>query len=367
MRRLGFHYNYYFNKYERGSTYSINSLLGVKYLVEDKENKENLHPYFLDSQTFEKLDISTEKIGYYYNPKAINLGFISDKSGSYFVNEGKESSLTGKIHWFDHFEYQNEIFKTINNQVNDTIFKPLEIVSVFTNVDYVEDEYGVKTYQNIRRGNTVKITFKVQDEALNMPLYFGEKNNYEKATFTLDEERIVNNYWTNGIASFPDTEDHLHELIIRFNEDVESIELVTELYYEDLNVSNLYLNALKENEFVVNKVENSLTSKGYKGTINVSDSNKDLVFTLPHKDGIKVFIDGKEQKTQTKLNIFTAVSLEKISVGSHQVTIKYQDDALVIALPITIVGVIGLIPLVIFYKKIEDSIFSFRKHEEVSN
>ena len=200
-----------------------------------------------------------------------------------------------------------------------------------------------------------------------MPLYFGEKNNYEKATFTLDEERIVNNYWTNGIASFPDTENHLHELIIRFNEDVESIELVTELYYEDLNVSNLYLNALKENEFVINKVENSLTSKGYKGTINVTDNNKDFVFTLPHKDGIKVLIDGKEQKTQTKLNIFTAVSLEKISVGTHQVTIKYQDDALAIALPITIVGVIGLIPLVIFYKKIEDSIFSFRKHEEVSN
>lgn len=367
MRKLGFHYNYYFNKYERGSTYSINSLLGIKYLVEDKENEENLHPYFLDCQTFEKLDISTEEIGYYYNPKAINLGFISDKSGSYYVNEGEESSLPGKIHWFDHFEYQNEIFKTINNQVNDTIFKPLEIVSVFTNVDYQEDEYGVKTYQHIRRGNTVKITFKVQDEALNMPLYFGEKNNYEKATFTLDEERIVNNYWTNGIASFPDTENHLHELIIRFNEDVESIELVTELYYEDLNVSGLYLNALKENEFVVTKVENSLTSKGYKGTINVADSNKDLVFTLPHKDGIKVFIDGKEQKTQTKLNIFTAVSLENVSAGNHQVTIKYQDDALVIALPITIVGVVGLVPLVIFYKKIEDSIFAFNKHEEVNN
>ena len=99
----------------------------------------------------------------------------------------------------------------------------------------------------------------------------------------------------------------------------------------------------------------------------MTDSNKDLVFTLPHKDGIKVLIDGKEQKTQTKLNIFTAVSLEKISVGTHQVTIKYQDDALAIALPITIVGVIGLIPLVIFYKKIEDSIFAFRKYEEVSN
>ena len=367
MRKLGFHYNYYFNKYERGSTYSINSLLGIKYLVEDIESEENQHPYFLDCQTFDKLDISTEEINYYYNPKAINLGFTSDKSGAYFVNEGEESELTGKIHWFDHFEYQNEIFKTINNQIDDQIFKPLEITKITTALEYEEDEYGVRTYKNVLRGKSIKIDFKVPDAAIDMPLYFGEKNNYEKATFTLDEERVTNNYWTNGIASFPDTEDHLHQLVVRFNEDVESIELITELYYEDLNVSNLYLNALKENEFVVTKVENTLTSKAYKGSISVSDNNKDLVFTLPHKNGIKVYIDGKEQKTQTKFNIFTAVSLENISGGNHQVTIKYQDNAMVVALPITIVGVIGLVPLVIFYKKIEDSIFAFKKQEEVSN
>ena len=367
MKKLGFHYNYYFNKYERGSTYSINSLLGIKYLVEDTENEENKHPYFLDCQTFEKLDFSTETTNYYYNPKAINLGFISDKSGAYFVNEGVESELTGKIHWFDHFEYQNEIFKTINNQIEDQIFKPLEIVDIDTTLEYEEDEYGIKTYQNVHRGNVVKISFKVTDEALGMPLYFGEKNNYEKAIFTLDDENIVNNYWTNGIASFPDTEDHLHELKIWFNEDADSIELVPELYYEDLNVSNLYLNSLKENEFVLAKIDNSLTSKAYKGSVNVVDNNKDLVFTLPHKDGIKVYIDGKTQKTQTKLNVFTAVSLANISTGDHQVTIKYQDNALVVALPITIVGIIGLVPLVIFYKKIEDSIFAFKKQEEVSD
>lgn len=365
MKKLGFHYNYFFNKYDRGSTYSINSLLGIKYLVEDINSKENKHPYFLDYQTFEKIDdISKDGINYYQNKRAINLGFISDKTSAYFINEGEVSQTTGNVHWFDHFEYQNSIFKTFNNSVKENIFKPLEITKLQTSLTYQEDEFGTKTYQGVRSGSTIKIRFKVQEEAIGMPLYFGEKSNYEKATFTLDKESITNNYWSNGIVSFPDTENHAHELVIKFTADVGQVELRPELYYEDLNVSKLYLDSLKAQEFVIDKVENSLTSKAYKGHINITDSHKDLIFTLPLKEGIKVFIDGKKQNTEIKFNVFTAVSLENISNGVHNVTIKFQDDALSISLPITIISVLGIAPLVIFYNKIEDVIFSYKKQKE---
>ena len=364
MKKLGYHYNYYFNKFDRGSTYSINSLLGIKYLVEDKESEENKHPYYLDSQAFVKLDISNnEGIDYYYNPHALNLGFMSDKTSSYFVNEGEESATSDAVHWFNHFEYQNEIFKTLNNAIQEDIFKPLEIVDFATSIEYQENEFGIKTYQNVHRGNVVRITFKVHDEAIGMPLYFGEKNNYEKASFVLNEETIINNYWSNGISSFADNEDHIHTLTIRFNEDVSQIELVPELYYEDLSVSKRYLDSLKIQGFEVERIENSLTSKSYKGHIDITDNNKDLIFTLPLKDGIKVYIDGKKQKTETKLNIFTAVSLENIEKGVHSVTIKYQDDAYFVAVPLSIIGVLSLIPLVIFYNRIEEAIFAYKKEE----
>ena len=46
--KLGFHYNWFWVKYDGGSTYAINSLLGIKYLIEDPTSIENIHPYFLD-------------------------------------------------------------------------------------------------------------------------------------------------------------------------------------------------------------------------------------------------------------------------------------------------------------------------------
>lgn len=368
MKKLGFHYNYFFNKYDHGSTYSINSLLGIKYLVEDEEASQNLHPYFLNYETFERIkSLEDDGINYYYNPRAIGLGFMSDKTSSYFINEGDRNAETDNVYWYDRLEYQNAIFGTFDRSINQKIFKPLEQVSFITPLDYEEDEFGIKTYLNVKKGNKVTITYSLPGEGKNMPVYFGEKNNFEQATFELNDEIMdVNNYWHNGIASVPESEIDMYTLIIRFDQDFDKVTLRPELYYEDLSVSKLYLDSLKNQEFVVDKISGSLTSKSYVGHINVTNNNKDLIFTLPIENNIKVLIDGKKQETFTKFNIFTAVSLEGLSNGTHNVTIKYQDTGLSVALPITIVSLLGIAPLIIFYNKVENFVFFKHKQEEIA-
>ena len=366
MRKIGFHYNYYFCKYDSGSTYAINSLLGVKYLLEDKYENENIHPYFLDSDTFEKLSIEdTNKVEYYYNPNALSVGFSADPTSSYFINEGNKSNTTDNVYWFDHFEYQNEIFKTIVGDINKDIFNPLELITFESTISYDTNEFGVKILKNIKRGDSIYMEYRLPVEGYDMPLYFGEKSNYEQAYFYVDNQRMMNNtYWHNGIVSFADTTSHVHRVRVSFNEDRDSFEFRPEMYYEDINVTKEYLNSLKSQEFVLEKVQNTFASKRFIGHIDVTNNNKDLIFTLPNQEGMKVYIDGKKQEVQTKLNVFTGVSLKDISTGTHKVEIRYQDTALIVAFPITIISLLGVVPLVMFYSKLEDKVFNRKKKEE---
>ena len=78
----------------------------------------------------------------------------------------------------------------------------------------------------------------------------------------------------------------------------------------------------------------------------------------------KTFVDGKLQKTFTKWNIFTAIDLSNVEIGKHTIKIEYQDIPFTLALPISITAVLGLVPLVIFYDKIELLLFKKRKEKE---
>ena len=365
MSKIGFHYNGFFSKYQDGSTYSINSLFGVKYLLEDKNLTTNFHPYFLESNTFEKIDIEDENgVAFYKNNNALSLGFSSDKTSSYFVNEGYRAE-SGNMYWFNHFEYQNEMFTELDRSIGQDIFKKMTINSITTTIPYETDEFGIRTYRDVKIGDTISINFSTPIKGYGMPLYFSEKNYNSNFNFFIDGYLIkCNTYWNKGIFSFAEKDTHNHTLIIRATKNVESTKLIPELYYEDLSVLNTYIANLKSQEFVVDKIVNKMTAVDYEGHINITNNNKNLLFTLPNETGISVFVDGKKMKSETKMNIFTAIDLSNVSIGEHKVVIQYQDKALVAALPVFFVTLLGFVPLVIYYDKIENLCTKKRKEDK---
>ena len=300
---------------------------------------------------------------FYKNNYAINLGLVSDKTTDNFISEGE--TVGDKVRWYDHFQYQNQIFKTFVNNYEEDIFIPLTITSFSTTVDYEVDEFGIVTYKNVKDGDQVTIDYKVPTAAYKYPLYFSEKECSEDAQYFLNgKTMLINTYWHNGIKSFKDTGSHHHSLVIRFVGDHESIVIRPELYYENLDIAKKYLSYLKDNSFVVKKINNNLTSRSYEGEMDVKENNKDLVFTLPYESGIRVYVDGKYKKAFTKWNIFTGIDLSDVEVGTHNIRIEYQDIPFTLSLPIAITSILGLIPLVIFYDKIELLLFKKRKKEE---
>ena len=372
MSKVGYHYNGFFSKFQAGSTYSITSLLGIKYILEDKNAYKNNHPYYLDYNTFNKLPITDGDVNFYHNPNAVNLAFVSDVTAKSFINEGNKAS-SGNVYWFDHFEYQNSMYRSINKSIGEDIFKPLKITDMKTyNLDYEEDEFGIKTFKNIKSTSSIRISFEVPEEGKNYPLYFSEKNYFKNANFYIDgKKKEINTYWNKGIFSFPNTSNSKHTLNIYFPTKMDKATIRPELYYEDLSVLQKYFDKIKEQEFVLDKVNNSLTKKSFSGHINITDNSKQLIFTLPYEKEIGVYVDGKKAKTMTKFNIFTGIDLSNYSVGNHKITIQYQDKFYALSLPVFFVSLGGFIPLVIFYAKVEENIIhkiaSRKKKKEEEN
>ncbi len=366
LYKLGFHYNYFFGKYENGSTYSINSLLGIKYLLEDTTASQKYKTGFLDYNTFNKLDLEgREGINYYLNPNVVSLGFLSDKTTSYFINEGTKSG-SGNTYWFDHFEYQNQLFRTLDNSIDEDIFKPLPITTVITDIEYTSDEFGTKTFKNAKAGEQITFKFNAPSEALVNPVYFGEKNYQQKLSYYVNGSYIgTYTFQDKGTLPLKGLVDGENSLRIYLKEDVEEITIRPELYYEDLTVSKKYLDSLNTNGFVLDKVVNSSFKKAYKGHINIINNEKDLIFTIPYESGISVFVDGKKVKTMQKLNVFTAISLRNLKEGNHKITIQYQDNGLVASIPIFMISIFALPPLFIFYDKFEILLFKKRKRKEI--
>ena len=368
LSKVGFHYNGFFAKYDGGSTYAMNSLLGIKYLVEDKKAAFNIHPYFLDCDTFNKIDVVESKnLNFYKNDYATTIAFQSDKSGSYFINEGTSIS-SSYVYWFDKFEYQNSMFKTLDNSIQKDVFYPLNITNIDTSISYTTDEGGLRIYQNVKSGNTISITFKVPSEGYNHPLYFSEKDYNGDITYRIDNHKYeINTYWHKGIYSFPDNASHVHTLNIVFNKDYSSIKLRPELYYENIDITKQYMTSAKKDELVVDKVSSTLTKYIFDGHINLTSlANKDLVFTIPYEKEIHVKVDGKEVETYKKYNIFTAIDLSGLEIGNHKISIYYDDGAMKVGYVMAGVGLVLLVPLIIFYDRIENFLFYRKKEEEIA-
>ena len=363
LNKLGFQNNSFFSKYDGGSTYIMNSALGVKYLLDQETAKNRFYPYFLDYNTFEKLNIEDDNnVNYYLNNNCINLGFIADKSEEEIVETRQYNDRTLNL---NHFEYQNSIFRTFVKSIDKDVFYPMDITGVYTSLNWYVDENQFYVFKNVKKGDYASFKFETPIEGYGYPLYFGEEIERRDIYYYIDGKRQeVNSYWHGGVHSFEESESHYHSLDIYFNKDVSHLYIKPEFYYEDLSITNEYLSTLNEGEFQVTKGVSSLASKGYEGTINVTDNNKELIFTLPYEKEIRVTVDGKKVKTLKRWNIFTAIDLSNLSLGEHKVKIEYIDAAFSLALPISITSLLGIAPLVIFYDKLEKMLFKRKKEEQ---
>lgn len=352
---LGFHYNYYFEKFDGGSTLGITSLLGLKYLIDDSSDSYQLNqPIYEFSYPYEEitsLKSDKEEIRYYQNPLAMPLGFVTDSSDYDYVSEGRR--IEGdfeKIHWFDNFEYQNQIFHEMTSEVREDIYHRIEAETVMNGLKLTGyDEDTKETRYTGKKGGYISFTFTNPDiEHYN--LYFGIKNWNSKYDVYIDDRKVeCTSYWHKGIRGINPSRTR-HVITLRLNRDVENDLLIPEIYYEDISVLEKYISVLKRQGANDLKKNASYLSYGYEGSFDLDGDDKSFLFTLPYEKNFRVYVDGKKMDTQKRFNIFTSISLKGISKGRHQIRITYSDNGLKYGSILSFVGILGLVLGLVFFK-----------------
>lgn len=326
LQKLGFLYNGFFTKYGAGSTLSINSLLGIKYVFDDSTTYKNNKNHFINNYPFVKDEIS-EKIYRYENSLALSAMFISDKTNNYYISEGYKPDGFENTYWYDDFEYQNIIFKTLSGLDND-IFTSLEIISTTldSGITYEENEYGIRRYTTSKEDASIQIHFRYNgDFSKPINFYVGEKS-LVNSRFYMDGAFVGDNsYWNRGIKGISIKDNNQHTLQITFKNILKDKEIRPEIYYENVDVLQDHLNHIRINDVLLKTVR-GYHYYGLQGDVSLNKGNKDLIFSIPYEKAIRVYVDGKKVKTYTKLNIFTAIDLSQIESGKHQIRIIYQDN-----------------------------------------
>ena len=177
------------------------------------------------------------------------------------------------------------------------------------------------------------------------------------------EKYRVNDYFHKGIKGFLDVPSHNHTLKITFKENIVNEEIRPCLYSENNLVLQEYLTKIRENGALDLSEGKSFFSYGIKGTFNKND-NGEFLFTLPFEDNIHIYLDGVEKPLLKRFDVFSAISLEGVSNGTHQIEIRYIDEAFRAGFIVSIIGLGLLIPSLVFAPYLERKINPFTRKEE---
>ena len=365
MLNFGFHYNGFFEKYNAGSTVAINSFLNIKYLIDDSNN-HSTKPKFINQYPYEKLDLSSknEGINFYENKFALPFGMITSKLEGNRIKD--YDVLEDHVKWYDHFEYQNSLFKMICNNIVDEdgkqkdIFKKIETVSLETSDGLTyETRADNLNYYTGPKGSSIDIKYKVPSGISNYNLYFCEKNLSENVYYTFDNNPLtISNYWDKGIKPIRETYNRNHHLTMTLRSDLNSSYLLDEFYYEDLDVLKEYIDEIKKQGSENIKEVKGITTYGFEGDYLINKDNQYILFTLPYEKYMHIYVDGKEVKAETKLNIFTAADLSSFSKGMHKIKIVYQDKTIEYGSIASIIGLLMIGSGTFLYIKIENIVIN---------
>ena len=342
MRKIGFHYNGFNLNYANGSTLAINSYLGVKYLLDNGVNRN--FDFVRELPLVD--DGLNDDINTYLNTYALPFLMPIEDTNISYVGDGVYVDGGSSVYWFDMFEYQNHLFKTITRTVKDELGKPKDIfkkatyTKTLSNVTPLPRDY----YYKVVSSGTIDYDITL-DKNTNYYYYIhGPKSNdlalYDRNIYTTYFS--YHGYQINGIRRNTAST----RLSVAITKPQESIKLQEAIYYEDLSVLNEYINAIKAIAEVDIKQEK--TSK-YSASVVTKKDNQYMLLTLPYNQNLRVFIDGKKVETTTRFNIFTGFTIPK--AGAHKITIKYVELTYQLGIPVGILSAAGTIVISVLNKK----------------
>lgn len=315
LPRVGFRYYPYRFLYWEGSDVSMDSLLGIKYLVTAGQMYKPYSPVF-------------ENGAYtvYKNPYALPIMFTASPA----VIKADLSDKTGG------FEFQNKIFSALTGERIE-IFQPagsggplssdLYSRAFSTDMCYFTDENEGETKA---KGS---LTWDITARADSTLYAFFPAEDIHPAALRLNDKpfgRYFDNFSYHILRLGNFEEDEKITLEMSPMEDRICIG-DAQFYHEDIDMLKKAVTMLREDDTELRKI----SSSHLEGNFTASE-NKVLFFTIPYSSGWTVKIDGQKVPLHQVFDTFMAV---EAPAGHHSLELRYTPSGLIPGIIITLLSI----------------------------
>ncbi len=322
MGRAGFRNHGNWSYYNRGSTYGMDSLLGVRYVLTYSPLGA---PY----------ELTGEKNGVliYRNPLALPIGFLT--SGEI---RDYDTSVEHK------FEMQNGMWRALAPQTGGDMFKEQPVKKVkLKNLSESGDGY----FYPVDTGKKSSITYTFVAETDNPVFLFLATDDMKTVNVEVNGVplgRYFHSYEYDilRLGSFAKGQEVKVKLKIKKNRYVNITD--TWLYYQDLETSGRYFAELNRDGISLEKISDS----SLRGSFTATEEKQYAFFTIPYEKSWHVYIDGREADTFMSADTFLTA---KVPVGEHEITLRYIPEGTVPGLILTGAGIILFVAWLWLWKK----------------
>ena len=290
----------------------LNSLLGIKYLINEREIQSNMYKYY---KKFESNNIfGMGGHAYIYkNNEALNLGYIIDKNFEKNLKI-KEKNGLGNL---------NNLIESMTGKKYNILQKidkeTIEKGSLYKYYIDKDDEY---LYVNADYEMAINLGIRYN-------LYVDDKNIFTTTDQIVGNYKFKNDYYKKYITL------KILNRSDKYNYKIYDIDL----YYFDEEQYKDVINDLKQYQ-----LEN-IVIKGNKvsGEIDLEDDGL-LFLSIPYDKGWNIYVDGKKVSYKKLIDTFIGVELKQ---GKHKITMKFYPKGLIIGYIIT---TLSLVLIILFSK-----------------
>ena len=322
LKDMGYASRSHWSKY-LGGTPITDSLLGIKYIISDKD----ISPLYSVAH-------KTEELFAYENPYALSIAYgVSSDVADYRMilgvnEETDEEELIKKDTFINPFDRINSIVDLMLDDDNGVqVFVPIEqneITTANCNVSYIA---GHVKYLPIDKNKAANIYYSFTSVS-NEEVYFYLPSDYPRQVKLTLNGNPYDTFYGNETARIISLGRFPVGSTVKLTVTIDQTDLYvwnkgTAFYYMDHDAFKEVMEKLSVSQFEIEEY----TEDHFVGTINVEQGHETILTTIPYDKGWNVYLDGKKVETYESLDALMAFDAE---VGEHTLEMRYLPKEFVI-------------------------------------
>ena len=323
LEKMGLNYNRLYVEYGNGSTQTVDSLFGVKYLL---GSEETINKSYQAVQEGEGLSV-------YQNPYALPIAFLAEEQVR-LVDMEEENP----------FALQNAMYQMAAGS-EEAILKDAVIKEIRMENSTEEKQGDLTVYRRKDEKSPIRVSFEMETvKDGRVYAYLTAQEHLQSAEIYVDGQFLCG-YMNRSNWKILNLGEYRKGEHITFTVQLDGEELWLENAYfvteDEEALAGNYALLMKEQAEVERESSSHLT------VTTENAEKKLLVFSIPYEDDWQIVVDGKKSSGEIVYDTFLAIALEP---GAHSIELRYIPKGTVAGIAVTL-GCIGVLVVMLCMEK----------------